>query len=117
MTEGQIRKTYLDFQENNPIRHCSLEAQLLEFGKICATEATKELQKELDYAKSNCLFSNCDRVARLKSQIVDLEKENARFKIKAREIIRAICEGYASTKVSEREMIERVQKAEAFLKE
>ena len=35
----------------------------------------------------------------------------------AKEIIRAICEGYASTKVGEREMTERIQKAEAFLKE
>ena len=52
MTEEQIRKAYLDFQENNPIRHCSLEAQLLEFGKVCAIEATKMCndyyQNELD---------------------------------------------------------------------
>ena len=48
MTEEQIRKTYLDFQKNNPIRHCSLEAQLLEFGKLCATEATKEVKEEFE---------------------------------------------------------------------
>ena len=29
----------------------------------------KELQAELDYAKNNCLFSDCDRVARLEKQI------------------------------------------------
>jgi len=40
-----------------------------------ATEATKELQEELDYAKSNCLFSDCDRVVRLKSQITELEAQ------------------------------------------
>ena len=35
----------------------------------------------------------------------------------SKEIIKTICEGYASTKVSEIEMIKRIQKAEAFLKE
>jgi len=45
-----------------------------------ATEATKELQEELDYAKSNCLFSDCDRVVRLKSQITELEAQIEKMK-------------------------------------
>lgn len=62
-----------------------------------------------------------DKIENLACQrIVELQKDKGRLideNRQAKEIIRAICEGYASTKVSEREMIERVQKAEAFLKE
>ena len=48
----------------------------------------------------------------------DLEIKELKEQLEqAKEIIRAICEGYASTIVGENEMIERIQKAEAFLKE
>ena len=69
----------------------------------------------------------------LEDKIKELEKENVELKTergcetctkfdevkltKAKEIIKAICEGYSSTEVSEKEMIKRIQKAEAFLKE
>ena len=46
----------------------------------------------------------------------DLEISELKAQLEqAKEIIRAICEGYSSTVVGENEMIERVQKAEAFL--
>lgn len=51
------------------------------------------------------------QVSGLISENIDLKKQLT----EAKEIIRAICEGYSSIEVSEREMIERIQNAEAFL--
>ena len=120
MTEDELRmiKEHIEIHARREPRAIKI-TQIL-WKAVEELEATKELQEELDYAKSNCLFSDCDRVARLKSQNVDLEKENARLKIKAKEIIREFMrfESMIGTCSFYSEEYEKTKKkAEAFLKE
>ena len=119
MTEELIRKTYLDFQENNPIGHCSLEAQLMEFGKICATEATKELQEEANEWKTR--FENLQKY--LDTQNCYQECAETWLKLtEAKKIIREYSDlekfPSASGNSINMFMYENIKKkAEAFLKE
>ena len=120
MTELK-KKAHKSWENDTTVSGASMPNKIYEAGYIAgATETTKELQEELDYAKSNCLFSDCDRVVRLKSQNEDLEKENARLKIKAKEIIREYMrfESMIGTCSFYSEEYEKTKKkAEAFLKE
>jgi hypothetical protein len=87
MTE-ELKQKAIDFEKNWFDKDITISELLIEF----ATEITKELQEELDYAKSNCLFSDCDRVVRLKSQNVDLEKQIEKMNSLKEIIIKAIRE-------------------------
>ena len=73
------------------------------------------IQAILDIQHSRDKIENlaCKRIMELQADKGKLTDENRR----AKKILRAICEGYSSTEVSEIEIIERIQEAEAFLKE
>lgn len=81
MTEGQIRKKLSVYLDKHDFDIPSL-GDMVDFAQEIATEATKELQEELDYAKSNCLFSDCDRVARLQEQIEKMKSDSKTAYIK-----------------------------------
>ena len=67
--------------------------------------------------ETNMLCRHILELQKDKGELIDKCRELEARLAQAEEIIRAVCEGYASTVVGENEMIERVQKAEAFLKE
>ena len=73
------------------------------------------IQAILDIQHSRDKIENlaCKRIMELQADKGKLIDENRQ----AKKILRAICEGYSSTEVSEIEIIERIQEAEAFLKE
>lgn len=103
MTEEQIRKAYLGFREDNPIRYYSIEAQFLEFGKVCAIEATKELQEE--NARGNWFGKVVTKDRRL---------------TEAKEIITNILKyfpDYKAKTFDDMSLLNALAKAEAFLKE
>ncbi len=138
MTEDQIRKAYLDFQENNPIRHCSMEAQLLEFGKVCATKATEEFESCLeDTIKGKNPFPNlcwkliCDANDKLKEEIKNLKQNKKTVAYlsdcvsaiqddkptEAKKIINELLDAFSSNDFFDEDELNAMGKAEAFIKE
>ena len=109
MTEEQIKdyvaRNCCDLCDNR--KWCSIQNECFVVNAI--TEATKELQEELKIQKHNTRT-----VAYLGDCIEDILDKKL---TKAKKILRAICEGYSSAEVSEKEMIKRIQEAQTFLKE
>jgi len=89
-TKFENLQKYLDTQ--NCYRECAetwqknkeLQEEINEWKENaeCSLKEQKMLQEELDYAKNNCLFSDCDRVARLEKQIEKMKSDSKTAYIK-----------------------------------